>query len=42
MQELVLKDTEIVAGGSWGHVAVAIAIADAAYDFYRGYSENRN
>ena len=39
--ELTFHETEMVAGGMWGHIATAIAIADAAYEFYQGYSDNR-
>ncbi|MCW8107436.1 hypothetical protein OPS25_02825 [Alteromonas ponticola] len=41
MQFLPINETEVITGGTWGHVAVAIAIADAAYEFYKDYSENR-
>ncbi|MCW8092955.1 hypothetical protein [Alteromonas sp. ASW11-130] len=41
MQELSIKETELISGGYWGHVAVGIAIAEAAYEFYQGYAAHR-
>ncbi|GEA11689.1 hypothetical protein [Alteromonas sp. KUL49] len=39
--ELSNEDASQVSGGYWAHVAIAIAVADAAYDFYQGYSDHR-
>lgn len=42
MNELTTDELHAVSGGRiWGHIGLAIAVADAAYDFYLGYSENR-
>ncbi|MCU7555379.1 hypothetical protein OCL06_12355 [Alteromonas sp. ASW11-19] len=41
MIEISENEVDCVSGAGWGHVAVAIAIAEAAFDFYEGYSDNR-
>lgn len=41
MKLLLEHEIHQVQGGYWGHAAVAIAIADAAYDFYQGFTDNR-
>jgi len=42
MKELTENQVNQVAGGIWAHIATAIAIADAGYDFWQGYSDARN
>lgn len=39
MKLLLEHEIHQVQGGYWGHAAVAIA--DAAYDFYQGFTDNR-
>ena len=43
MKTTILTDaqTEQISGGVLAKVAIAIAIADAAYDFYQGYKDHR-
>ncbi|WP_084407398.1 class IIb bacteriocin, lactobin A/cerein 7B family [Aestuariibacter salexigens] len=41
ISQLSNDELQQVSGGTWAHVAVAIAISDAAYDFYLGFTENR-
>ena len=42
MIELQRHQLEEVSGGFWAHFATAIAIADAGYEFWQGYSAHRN
>lgn len=42
MYELSISESEQVTGGLLGKIAIAIAIADAAYEFYQGYSDHRD
>lgn len=41
LNELTLKEQEAVSGGYIQAIVAGIALAEAAYDFYKGYSENR-
>ena len=39
--ELTRSEQHHVSGGIWNYVAIGIAVADAAYEFYQGYSDHR-
>ncbi|WP_334019250.1 hypothetical protein [Alteromonas sp. S015] len=42
MEEIKLEELRSISGGYLDRIAIAIAIAVAAYDFYKGYSDHRN
>ena len=41
MEEVKIEELRNISGGYWNQIAIAIAVADAAYDFYQGYSDHR-
>jgi hypothetical protein len=41
LQTLTSSEEEIITGGNLGHIAIAIAILDASYDFYQGFRDHR-
>ncbi|MBU3021682.1 class IIb bacteriocin, lactobin A/cerein 7B family [Aestuariibacter sp. A3R04] len=41
MKDLSTSEIQQVNGGIWGHIAIGIAVADAGYDFIKGYMEHR-
>ena len=41
MYEISTTEAESVTGGLLGKSAAAVAIVDAVYEFYQGYSDHR-
>lgn len=39
---LTIQEQELVTGGTFAHLAVAAALLEAGYEFYQGYTANRD
>ncbi len=41
LKTLTEQEVRSVSGATWAHIATAVAVSEALYEFYQGYSDNR-